>query len=67
MPQWVLSCPHCHKAFTYSKIEPRPATGPYDVFWPAKPDFAEGGLRLNCPNCQAPATYQRFELMYRPN
>jgi len=23
MPQWVLSCPQCHKIFTHSKINPR--------------------------------------------
>jgi hypothetical protein len=67
MPQWVLSCPQCHKIFTHSKINPRSAPTPFDPLWPTKPDFPDGGLNLACPNCQTPATYQRFELMYRPD
>jgi hypothetical protein len=67
MPQWVLSCLHCHKVFTHSKIDPRPATGPYNPLWPTKPDWPAHGVTLACPNCLTPAVYQRFELMYRPD
>jgi hypothetical protein len=67
MPQWVLSFPHCHKVFSHSKINPRSATTLFDPLWPTKPDFPDGGLNLACPNCQTPAIYQRFELMYRPD
>jgi len=67
MPEWVLGCQHCRKVFTHSKISPRPATTPYDPLWPTKPDFPDGGMNLACPTCKTPATYQRFELMYRPD
>lgn len=62
---WAPDCPHCQKIFTHSKINPRPATLPYDPLWPTKPDFPNGGLNLAFPNCQTPTIYQRFELMYR--
>jgi hypothetical protein len=67
MPEWVLGCQHCRKVFSHSKIKPRPATDPYDPLWPSKPEFPEGGLNLACPDCQLPALYQRFELVYRPD
>jgi hypothetical protein len=63
MPQWVLNCQHCHKPFTHSEINlVSPAS--YDPVWPPKPDFPEGGLRMKCPNCKQPSTYQRYELKY---
>jgi len=64
MPQWVLNCQHCHKPFTHSEINLARPPLSYDLFWPPKPDFPEGGLRMACPNCKKGSTYQRYELMY---
>jgi len=66
MPEWVVSCPHCHKSFCYTAIDPRPAQTPYDPLWPTKPEFPQEGLNLTCPNCGHISKYQRFDLMYSP-
>jgi hypothetical protein len=63
MPQWILNCQHCHKPFTHSEINLVSPASYYSV-WPPKPDFPEGGLRMKCPNCKKPSTYQRYELKY---
>jgi uncharacterized C2H2 Zn-finger protein len=65
MDQWVLNCPHCHKVFAHSEINPRLTTVPFDPLWPTKPEFPDGGLNLPCPSCQTSAVYQRCKLLYR--
>jgi len=63
MPQNVLNCQHCHKPVTHHEIN-LASLASYDPLWDPKPDFPEGGLRMMCPNCKKPSTYQRYELMY---
>src|SRR6202140_2274870 len=63
MPQCVLNCQHCHKPVTRGEIN-LVSLASYDPLWAPKPDFPEGGLRMMCPNCKKPSTYQRYELMY---
>jgi hypothetical protein len=63
MPQWVLNCQHCYKPFTHGEID-LASLASYDRLWAPKPNFPEGGLRVKCPNCKKPSTYQRYELMY---
>ena len=64
MPQWVLNCPSCGKVFRHSEIERSSENLLYDALWPYRPEVPEDGLRLKCPDCQRPATYHRFQLMY---
>jgi hypothetical protein len=63
MPQCVLNCQHCHKPVTHGEIN-LASLASYDPLWAPKPDFPEGGLRMMCPNCKKPSTYQRYELLY---
>jgi hypothetical protein len=62
MSQCVLSCHHCHKPVTHGEID-LASLASYDPLWAPKPDFPEGGLRMMCPNCKKPSTYQRYELL----
>jgi endogenous inhibitor of DNA gyrase (YacG/DUF329 family) len=62
MPQCVLNCQHCHKPVTHGEIN-LASLASYDPLWAPKPDFPEGGLRMMCPNCKKPSTYQRYELI----
>ena len=67
MAHWVLSCPNCHKAFTHSEVLAAPDKFPYDPLWPPKPVFPNGVLTMQCPHCEKSSSFQRFELMYRPD
>ncbi len=63
MPNWMLDCPECKKDFVHSKV--MFAAGhqhPWDR--EPKPEFADGGVRLECPNCKAVSLYQRHQLTY---
>ena len=62
MPRWTLQCENCKFVFTHSMIDD---SGALNFFEPPKPEFAEGGSELECPNCGHKATYQRTELSYR--
>jgi hypothetical protein len=67
MPQWTLTCQNCNRIFSHSKIEPQSDSLLYDSLWPYRPEIPEHGAIVDCPHCQKSSTYQRFELMYRPD
>jgi endogenous inhibitor of DNA gyrase (YacG/DUF329 family) len=66
MPQWVLRCPECNANFTHSEIatENQPLRDSFAGL-AVKPEFPEGGMRLECPNCKKSSVYQRHELVFR--
>jgi hypothetical protein len=63
MPYWVLDCPQCHKEFVHSEID---GEKKHHGLWalPSKPEFPEGGAKLDCPNCKQASLFQRFQLRY---
>jgi predicted nucleic-acid-binding Zn-ribbon protein len=61
MQQWVLGCPKCREEFTQSDVTV-PYHGNLEIAWPPKPEFPEGGMRMQCPNCGNISVYQRFQL-----
>jgi hypothetical protein len=67
MPHWTLNCKQCSKGFNHSNVDPRFNGMPYDSLWPYRPEFPDGGFTTNCPHCKKSSTYQRFELIYRPD
>jgi predicted RNA-binding Zn-ribbon protein involved in translation (DUF1610 family) len=60
MASWGITCVSCNKQFAQFDIEDTLE----NHFFPAKPNFAEGGKEFECPNCGHKATYQRTELVY---
>jgi hypothetical protein len=67
MPRWVLGCPECNRDFTHTEIPADPKRRSFDRFLgtEAKPEFPQGGLRIECPNCKKTSIFQRYQLVYR--
>lgn len=63
MPDWMLDCRECKKAFVHSRVTVVP--GQYEP-WARepKPEFPIGGSILECPNCKIVPVYQSYELTY---
>ena len=60
MASWVLKCASCHQNLAKFAIDETVES----YFFPAKPDFPEGGRKFECPNCGHKSTYQRTDLTY---
>lgn len=63
MAQWILNCPNCGEEVFHSDVA---ADGGVFAWVTPKPDFPEGGLRMDCPKCKASCVFQRHQLLYRP-
>ena len=61
MERWVLNCEKCNVDIAHSEIEK--VRDPFMAF--IKPEFPNGGLKINCPNCGETSIYQRYQLIYR--
>jgi hypothetical protein len=65
MPRWVLDCPECNAKFTHTELIATESVPANDVLRVApKPEFPEGGLELECPNCKVMSAFQRRELIF---
>jgi endogenous inhibitor of DNA gyrase (YacG/DUF329 family) len=62
MTRWVLECPSCKQEIIHSLIEKRTIA---DYFFDKKPDFPDGGLTVDCPNCHKRSVFENRELAYR--
>lgn len=62
--RWVLGCTECHKEFTQSVV-PRSFHDYLVLVWPPKPEFPQGGMRMQCPNCRNVSVYERYQLVLR--
>jgi endogenous inhibitor of DNA gyrase (YacG/DUF329 family) len=60
----MLYCPECEKRFPHSEVTFE--SGVYASLG-NKPDFPDGGLSLECPNCKKTSLYQRHQLVYAAN
>jgi hypothetical protein len=51
MSRWILYCPACKRQFGHSEI---PVNAPRDGFLGVqlKPDFPQGGVKMECPHCK---------------
>jgi predicted RNA-binding Zn-ribbon protein involved in translation (DUF1610 family) len=61
MERWVLNCEKCNVDIAYSEVEK--VRDPFAAF--IKPEFPNGGLKIDCPNCGETSIYQRHQLVYR--
>ena len=58
-----FECPECKTVFICSEIDMD--QGHHGIAaLPAKPEFPEGGCKLECPNCKRTSVFQRFQLIY---
>ena len=66
MARWVLEYPRCNKIFTQSNI-PYLSSFLGDPFTghETKPEFPDGGLKVECPYCNTADLYRRYQLTYR--
>lgn len=64
MDRWILKCPGCKTTFTQSVVKPPSKLSELLYVWPPKPEFPNGGVRLECPNCKTASLYQRNQLTY---
>jgi DNA-directed RNA polymerase subunit RPC12/RpoP len=62
MAAWGLNCANCNQNVTKFVIEDTLES----YFLPERPNFPEGGKKIECPNCGYNATYQRTDLAYLP-
>lgn len=62
MARWILNCPNCGKEFFHSEVGTEEGLFAWTT---PKPDFPEGGLRLDCPSCKVGSLFQRYQLLYR--
>ena len=60
MAAWGLKCAICNQGLTKFAV----VDSLENYFFPAKPDFPEGGKEFECPNCGHKTTYQRTDLTY---
>jgi uncharacterized C2H2 Zn-finger protein len=63
MARWMLRCNHCDFVFEHSYIED---SGLLNSLESPKPEFPQGGIELECPNCGQTYNYIRIELVYYP-
>lgn len=67
MPRWMLHCEQCSKAFPYSEVTfEHPAADAF-AWLGSKPNFPQGGISLECPNCKETSVYQHRQLIYSVN
>jgi hypothetical protein len=59
--RWVLSCRRCG-----ADLVRCPAEQVLALEIAIKPDFPNGGLKVQCPNCGKSFFYERHQLVYRP-
>jgi len=67
VPRWVLGCPECEQEFTHSEINAdyrQPEIDPFSWIGD-KPEMANAGVILECPNCKKKSVYKRYQLTYR--
>jgi hypothetical protein len=64
MSRWVLYCPECKRQFAHREI---PVNAQRDGFLGVefKPDFPQGGLKMECPHCKKTSLFQRYQLVYQ--
>jgi hypothetical protein len=61
MANWELKCEQCGRSFTFAEIEDTLE----NYYLPARPNFPNEGLSLECPHCLTKFTYFRNDLAYR--
>ena len=60
MATWALTCENCNQELTKFAL----AETLENFFFPAKPDFPQGGKEFECLKCGHKAVYMQTDLAY---
>jgi len=65
MARWILPCPQCKKDFNPSDLKSEYTPDNPFAWLGIKPKLPEGGLLLECPNCNESSVFVQQQLRYR--